>query len=151
MLQFDFDIRNYKITHNPFRTAELIAAMVLLVISVSIVFLQADWDVLKWPHIVALILFLGALFFFGRLVGIRQLYPREYIVVNSRKLSYKIGRGKSEKKIYRKNIRKIIFHDQDLIVLEKDTTQNRIDISHLSSKAREVLQNYLELDQENSQ
>jgi len=145
MLQFEFDIRDYKIAQNPSKRRQLLLGLGFLFLALLLFLFPIDQNLIFWSYLGAGILLLISIFFLGLRMGAKAFYPKEYLIVNSRKIVYRIGRGNKENKIYRKNIREIVYHKQEIIVLQKDKTENHVDISHLSGQAKEVLKSYLEI------
>ncbi|MFA8436570.1 MAG: hypothetical protein ACEPOZ_18835 [Marinifilaceae bacterium] len=145
MLQFEFNIRDYKIANNPFKGRQLLLGLGFLFLATFLLFLQISYELILWNFLPVALLLVLSFYFLGLRWGAKALYPKEYLIINSRKIVYRIGRGAGEKKIYRKNIQRIVFRTEEMIVLQKDTTETHVDISHLSTQAREVLKSYLEL------
>lgn len=145
MLQFEFDIREYKINNNKSKGIQLALGISFLITAILFFIFKNYLEFLSFNEYIVLGLVILAMYFIGLLLGCKLLYPKEYLSVNHRKLTYKIGWGKKELKVYLKDITEISMENQYLILLLKNKEQLRIDLSHISENAKSVLKNYLNI------
>lgn len=145
MLQFEFDIREYKIKNNQSKGIQLALGISFFITAVLFFIYQRYLDMIPFSNYFHLILAVIACYFIGLLIGFKILYPKEYLIINSRKLKYKTGWKRKEIKIYLKDIHEFqIGHKQLVLTLEKKEVV-KLDIRYLSDHAIEVLKNYLNL------
>ena len=79
------------------------------------------------------------------LVGFKLLYPKEYLTINSRKLTYKTGWRNKKLKVYLKDIKEFSIQERNLILKLKSKEKLRIDLDNFSDQAIIILKNYLNL------
>lgn len=147
MLQFEFDIRDYKISSNTSKGMQLALGMAFLITAVLFFVFKNYLEFFPFGDYLFLILVVCALYCIGLLLGCKILYPKEYLIINSRKLKYKTGWRKKEVKIYLKDIQQMEIKSQQLILKLKNRDVQQIDLNNLSSQALAVLKNYLDIEE----
>ena len=148
MLQFEFDIRDHKINNNESKGMQLTLGIAFLVTAALFFVFKNQLDFLPFNDILIFVLVVLAFYFIGLLLGFKILYPKEYLIINSRKLKYKTGWGKKELKLYLKDINDIRIENQKLLVKLKSKEELDIDLTNFSDQAISILRNYLNLTEQ---
>ncbi|MDM8160522.1 hypothetical protein QUH73_11910 [Labilibaculum sp. K2S] len=143
MLQFEFDIRDHKINNNESRGIQLALGISLLICAVSFFLFINHLDFFPFSEYLVLVLVIASLYFIGLLLGCKLLYPKEYLTINARKLTYKTGWGNKELKIYLKDIKDFTITDHKLIIVLKSKEKIPVNLCYFSDNAITVLKNYL--------
>jgi UDP-N-acetylmuramyl pentapeptide phosphotransferase/UDP-N-acetylglucosamine-1-phosphate transferase len=143
MLQFEFDIRDHKINNNESKGIQL-ALGISFLICAALFFVFINYlDFFPFSEYLLLVLVIVSLYFIGLLLGCKFLYPKEYLTINARKLTYKTGWRNNKLKIYLKDIKNFTITDNKLIIVLKSKEKIPIDLCCFSENAITVLKNYL--------
>jgi len=145
MLQFEFNIREYKISNNKSKGFQLALGIAFLITALLFFAYKNHLNFFPYNYYLALIFVVIALYFMGLLLGCRILYPKEYLTINSRKLKYKIGWRNKIIKIYLKDIKEINITNKHLNLILKNKEIQVLDLSNFNEHAITVLKNYLNL------
>ncbi len=145
MLQFEFDIRNYKINNNESKGIQLALGISFLICAALFYAFTKYLEFFPFNEYLLLILVIISLYFIGLLLGCKFLYPKEYLSINSRKLTYKTGWRNKKLKVYLKDIKSFSIQDQNLILTLKSKEKLQIDLTNFSERAIIILKNYLNL------
>ena len=145
MLQFEFDIRNHKINNNESKGIQLALGISFLICAALFYSYTRYFDFFPFSEYLILIFVILSLYFLGLLVGFKLLYPKEYLTINSRKLTYKTGWRNKKLKVYLKDIKEFSIQERNLILKLKSKEKLRIDLDNFSDQAIIILKNYLNL------
>ncbi len=145
MLQFEFDIRNYKINNNESKGIQLALGISFLICAALFYAFTKYLEILPFNEYILLIFVIVALYFMGLLLGCKLLYPKEYLNINSRKLTYKTGWRNKKLKVYLKDIENFSIQKGNLILILKSKEKLQIDLNNFSERAITILKNYLNL------
>ena len=147
MLQFEFDIRNHKINNNEARGKQLALAISFLISAILLFVFNKYFNFLPHGNYLIFALSVVAIYFIGLLLGFKFLYPKEYLIINSRKLKYKTGWKNKEIKIYLKDINDIRIINYKMILIMKSKEELILDLQHLNKHSISVLKNYLNINE----
>jgi amino acid permease len=126
---------------------QLALSMAFLITAVLFFVFKNYLEFFPFGDYLFLILVVCALYCIGLLLGCKILYPKEYLIINSRKIKYKTGWRNREVKIYLKDILKMEIKSQQLILKLKNRDVQQIDLSKLSPSAISILKNYLDIEE----
>lgn len=143
MLQFEFDIRDHKINNNESRGIQLALGISFLICAALFIVFINYLDFFPFKEYLIFVFVIASLYFIGLLLGCKLLYPKEYLTINARKLTYKTGWRNKKLKIYLKDIKDFTITDHELIIVLKSKEKIPIDLSNFSDNAITVLKNYL--------
>lgn len=147
MLQFEFDIRNHKINNNEAKGKQLALAISFLISAILLFVFNRYFNFLPHGNYLIFALSIVALYFVGLLLGFKFLYPKEYLIINSRKLKYKTGWKNKEIKVYLKDINDIRIINLKMILKMKNKEELILDLQHLNKHSISVLKNYLNINE----
>ncbi|MGQ1908370.1 hypothetical protein ACT3CE_01145 [Marinifilum sp. RC60d5] len=145
MLQFEFDIRQHKINNNKSKGKQLALGIAFILTALLLYFFNRYFNFLPHGNYLILVLSVLAIYFIGLLLGCKLFYPNEYLIINSRKLTYKIGWQKKETKIYLKDIEDILVKNHKMEIKLKEKEIIRLNLSHLNDNSISILKNYLNI------
>jgi len=145
MLQFEFDIRDHKINNNESKGIQL-ALGISFLICVALFFVFFNYlDLFPLSEYILFVFIIGSLYFIGLLLGCKFLYPKEYLTINARKLTYKTGWRNKKFKVYLKDIKDFSFTKHKLIIVLKNKEIIPVDLCCFSDNAITILKNYLNI------
>ena len=147
MLQFEFDIRNHKINNNEAKGKQLALAISFLISAILLFVFNRYFNFLPHGNYLIFALSVVAIYFVGLLLGFKFLYPKEYLIINSRKLKYKTGWKNKEIKVYLKDINDIRIINLKMILKMKNKEELILDLQHLNNHSISVLKNYLNINE----
>ncbi|NOU59392.1 hypothetical protein [Marinifilum caeruleilacunae] len=147
MLQFEFDIRDHKINNNEARGKQLALAIAFLISAVLLYVFNRYFNFLPHGNYLIFALSVVALYFVGLLLGCKFLYPKEYLTINSRKLTYKTGWYSKELKVYLKDINEIRIRKHKMILKLKNKEDLILKLEHFNDQSILVLKNYLNIEE----
>jgi len=145
MLQFEFDIRDHKINNNETKAKQLALAIAFLVSAVLLYIFNRYFNFLPHGNYLIFVLATLAVYFIGLLLGCKILYPKEYLIINSRKLKYKTGWKSKEIKVYQKDINDIKIENHKMSLNLKNKEVLTLDLAHFNDHSITVLKNYLNI------
>lgn len=145
MLQFEFDIRNHKINNNESKGIQLALSISFLICAALFYAFVRYLNFFPFSEYLILILVTVSLYFIGLLLGCKFFYPKEYLTINSRKLTYKTGWRNKKLKVYLKDIKQFSIQDNKLVLILKSKEKLLIDLNYFSERAIIILKNYLNL------
>lgn len=145
MLQFEFDIRNHKINNNESRGIQLALGISFLICATLFFVFISYLDFFPFSEYLILVFVIASLYFIGLLLGCKILYPKEYLTINARKLTYKTGWRNKKLKVYLKNIKDFSITNHKLTITLKSKERITIDLCCFSENAVTVLKSYLNL------
>ncbi|BAX79226.1 hypothetical protein ALGA_0837 [Labilibaculum antarcticum] len=143
MLQFEFDIRDHKINNNESKGIQLALGISFLICAALFYVFINYLDFFPFSEYLLFVFIIGSLYFIGLLLGCKFLYPKEYLTINARKLTYKTGWGKKKIKIYLKDIKDFTITDHKLIIVLKSKEIIPVNLCCFSENAITILKNYL--------
>ncbi|WP_372750897.1 hypothetical protein [Labilibaculum sp.] len=146
MLQFEFDIRDHKINNNESKGIQLALGISFFICAAFLYAFINYLNFCPFSEYFIFILVVVSLYFIGLLLGCKFLYPREYLQINARKLTYKTGWGNKKLKIYLKDIKDFSIEKKKLLIVLKNKEIISIDLCCFSKNAITVLKNYLNLN-----
>ncbi|WP_421918424.1 hypothetical protein [Marinifilum sp.] len=145
MLQFEFDIRDHKINNNETKAKQLALAIAFLISAVLLYVFNHYFSFIPLGNYLIFALAIMAFYFMGLLLGCKFLYPKEYLIINSRKLKYKIGWRSKEIKVYLKDIHDIKIQNHNLIFKLKNKEELILSLDHFNDQSISVLKSYLNI------
>lgn len=119
MLQFEFDIRDHNINNNESKGIQIAIGISFLICTILFFGFINYLDFFPFSEYLILIFVVASLYFIGSLLGCKILYPKEYLTINARKLTYKTGWKNKKLKIYLKNIKDFSITDHKLAIVLK--------------------------------
>jgi hypothetical protein len=146
MLQFEFDIRDHKINNNESKGKQLALGISFFICAALFYAFIKYLNFCPFSEYFSLLLVTISLYFIGLLLGCKLLYPREYLQINARKLTYKTGWGNKKLKVYLKDVKDFSIENKKLLIVLKSKEIISIDLCCFSKNAMTVLKNYLNLN-----
>ncbi|PKQ65478.1 hypothetical protein BZG02_00275 [Labilibaculum filiforme] len=143
MLQFEFDIRDHKINNNESKGIQLALSISFMICATLFFIFISYLNFFPFSEYILLVLVITSLYFIGLLLGCKFLYPKEYLTINARKLTYKTGWKNKQLKVYLKDIKDFTITDQELIIILKSKEKIPIDLCCFSDQAISILKSYL--------
>ncbi len=141
----EFDIRKHKINNNESKGKQLALGIAFIFTASLLYFFNRYFNFLPHGNYLILVLAVLAIYFIGLLLGCKIFYPNEYLLINSRKLTYKIGWKKKETKVYLKDIEDILIENHKMKIILKNKEIILLNLSHLDDNSISILKNYLNI------
>lgn len=149
MLQFEYDIRDYKAKTLKSHSQQLIVGVASIFFSILLYFFTKHLESnLLFKYIALSIGSLALVYTLGIIWGCKFMYPREYLRINSRKIKYKFGWFTRRTRIYRTDVKKYKIENYELIIITKELDEYRVSLKDFSDEAILVLKSYLNIMQD---
>lgn len=146
MLQFEYDIRSYKLRALNGKSKQLAVGIAFIITAVILYFFVRYLEIISLcKYFVPFVVIVALIYTLGILLGCKFMYPREYLRINSRRIKYKYGWLKRRTKIYRKDVKEFKIVNYDLIIITKEQEEFRLSLKDFSEEAVIVLKGYLNI------
>lgn len=146
MLQFEYDIRSYKLKALNGKSKQLAVGIAFIITAVILYFFVRYLEIISLcKYFAPFVVIVALIYTLGILLGCRFMYPREYLRINSRRIKYKYGWLKRRTKIYRKDVKEFKIVKNELIIITKEQEEFRLSLKDFSEEAVIVLKGYLNI------